>query len=156
MKEDGVVLRGRPRKVCVDTDMGNKVERVALGPEAVTRLDAWVKQVEGSRPGVEISRRDLIHWLILERSESLNSDEVRALSDSHYNELRFLQYALKELKAARTRGDTMSLQDFVAKLPGVDVTPSKAKRGRKKRSEDTPSDHATESEFSPSSQEKSA
>jgi hypothetical protein len=94
-----------------------KPERIAMSDESLSRLDSWKRQVEGARPAVEVSRRDLVEWLISEHPEALSNSEVKELSETHYNELRFLQFAIRELKAAKSQGKTIHLQDMVAGLP---------------------------------------
>lgn len=114
-----------------------KVDRVVIGGEALARLDAWVRQVEASRPGVELSRRDVTQWLILKHGEVLTPSELKELSEAHYNELRFLHYAIRELKAAKLRGEAVSLQDMMGSLSGSARMKDKPTRAKKKVSNET-------------------
>lgn len=94
-----------------------EIERVILTAESIQRLNAWLEQIRQSRPGVEITRKNIVNWLILSHSERLSQSEEKELAETYYNELRFLQFAVRELKAANERGDTLSFQDFIDKMP---------------------------------------
>jgi len=120
---------GRPRKNT------QTIERVTLSEEVVKRLDQWSAQARGARPGVDISRRDLVNWLILSHSEVLSSSEEKALSDEYYDELRFIQFAVKELKAAKLRGENVTLQELMgsaATLPEIAGKLAPRKRRQRK------------------------
>jgi hypothetical protein len=105
-----------------------KPDRIAMSNDSLSRLNSWKKQVEGARPAVEISRRDLVEWLISKHAETLSNSEVKELSETHYNELRFLQFAIRELKAAKSQGKTIHLQDMVAGLPILSRPKEKTKK----------------------------
>lgn len=110
---------------------GTIVDRVPISVAARERLDAWCTQVTKARPGVRLARKDLIEWLILERSEVLSSTEEKSLGDAHYDDLKFLQFASQELRAAKARGEQISLQEFINKVKTSE--PSKPRKPREKK-----------------------
>ncbi len=114
--------------------MVHLTERVTLNEDALARLDQWSAQVQASRPGVTISRRDLLNWLVLSHSEALSAAETKALSEKHYDELRFLQYALKELKRAKLRGENVTLQELMGSGSSLqEIASQLAPRKRRQR-----------------------
>lgn len=110
-----------------------QIDRVILGEESVKRVDDWIDQIKQARPGVVLSRKDVVNWLILRHVVALSSDEVKELGDAHYDELRFLQFAMRELKKAKERGETVTLQDFINRLPVSQGKPARKSGGKKQK-----------------------
>jgi hypothetical protein len=120
---------GTEEQTSLPQDLASKKpDRIAMSKDSLSRLDSWKKQVEGAKPAVEISRRDLVEWLIAKHAETLSNSEVKELAETHYNDLRFLQFAIRELKAAKAQGKTIHLQDMVAGLPILSRPKEKTKK----------------------------
>ncbi len=87
-------------------------DRITLDSLALSRIDLWIKQVESAKAGVVISRKDLINWLIENMAERLSSVQEKSLSEQFYSELRYIQFAAREIKAASLRGERLTLKDI--------------------------------------------
>ncbi len=106
------------------------VDRVVLSVEAAAKIDSWIARITATRHGVELSRRDVVDWLISSHmAEKLSPAEEKELADLHYDEVKFLHYAIRELKDAQGRGENVSLQDLIMR---VQTTP-KISRPKKKK-----------------------
>ncbi len=93
---------------------GQYSDRIKLNQEALSRLTQWCDDLETRLRGVKVTRSDLIHFLILNRKETLSDTEFEELEKIHFDEVRFAQWALEELKSARARGESRSLAEIVA------------------------------------------
>lgn len=117
----GENIEVKPRRRTVYSD------RVILKPELLAKSDGWIEQVKAKRKGVRISRKDVVLWKLKQASADLSDVELEELTSAFYDEERFLLDLLKEVKAAKARGEK-------ATLPDLDVKPSKASARRKRRS----------------------
>jgi hypothetical protein len=98
-----VRTRGRPQHP----------DRLTLSPEALERLNAWSAELEGRLRGVTLTRGQLVHWLICSHEAMLTTQEVRQLEEAHFDEVKFAEWALRELKAAQARGETISIAEII-------------------------------------------
>ena len=103
-------------------------ERVTLSEATATKLDQWIEKVTLTRQGVELSRRDVVEWLISNHSENLSPSEEKELADTHYNEVKFLQYAIREIKEAKGRGEETNLAELLQKIK---ITPRSNSKNQK-------------------------
>ena len=113
-----------------------KYDRVTLYEEAMKRVDGWIKQVQDSKAGVSLFRKDILNWHILNAPEQLDSGGVAALAAQFFDQERFLKEALKRVRDAKGRGETLSLQALMSDKQSV-----KLKKPRKPRA---PKETATE------------
>lgn len=105
-----------------------KYDRVTLYEEAMKRVDGWISQVQDAKAGVSLFRKDILNWHILNASERLDADEVAALAAQFFDQERFLKQALKRVRDAKGRGETLSLQALMSDEQSV-----KPKKPRKPR-----------------------
>lgn len=92
------------------------VERVVLSLEATQKLDKWIEKITSTRQGVDLSRRKLVDWIIMSKPENLSSAEEKEIAELHYNEVRFLKYAIKEIEQAQERGEKIDLAEFLQRV----------------------------------------
>jgi hypothetical protein len=92
------------------------IERVVLSPEAIAKLDRWIEKITSARQGVDLSKRKLVDWLILSKAENLSPAEEKEVADLYYNDVRFLKYALKEIREAQDRGESVNLAEVLQKI----------------------------------------
>lgn len=97
----------------------NSLNRVVLEAEVLTRVDHWIEQLKSERRGIQITRKDLVNWLVCERSECLSEAERERLSERFYDETRFLEQALREMKAAQRMGQKVTLAELMKAQPRV-------------------------------------
>ncbi len=108
------------------------VERVVLSAEATLKLDRWIEKITSSRQGVDLSRRKLVDWLILSKTENLSPAEDKEVADLYYNDVRFLKYAIKEIEEAQGRGETINLAEVLQKIRMKPRTLSKSHSAKSK------------------------
>src|SRR6185312_7155327 len=87
-------------------------DRVTLDSAALDRIDAWINQIKSARLGVDLSRKDLLNWLIVNLPEALSQTHEKALAEKFYNEVRYLRFAAQEIAKANKRGEALTLKDL--------------------------------------------
>jgi hypothetical protein len=92
------------------------------------RVDGWIKQVQDSKAGVSLFRKDILNWHISNAPEQLDADGIAALAAQFFDQERFLKQALKRVRDAKSRGETLSLKALMSDEQSV-----KPKKPRKPR-----------------------
>lgn len=88
-------------------------DRVTLKSEALGKLNQWSKQLGDRIKGTKISRSDIVDWLIESHADSLSDDEISDLEKSHFDEVKFAEWAVTQLKKARANGSITTLADLL-------------------------------------------
>ena len=79
----------------------NKTERVSLGKEESEKLNQWLIQVKSETSGfLEVSKSDLVTFLIRSHSEHLKSKEIKSIKDQKYDLVKHLNWLTPLLKKA--------------------------------------------------------
>lgn len=89
------------------------VERVVLSETIKERLDEWIKDLTADCKGMKLSRRDLVEWLVQAREPQLSSSDKRSIKDTYFDEIAHTQWVLEELRAAKERGEGLTLADLL-------------------------------------------
>lgn len=110
-----------------------KYDRVTLYEDALTRIDSWIKQVEASKSGVSLIRKDILNWFVLNSPEVLPAASVDAMAAQFFDQERFLKQALTRVREAKERGEKISIDDIMSEERGV-----KNKKERKRREPKVP------------------
>lgn len=115
--------QGLPTK----TKRSRHPDRITIDPEPLMKLDVWMKHLLSKHKGIQVTRRDLVNWLIKRHSEELSRSEEEDLKGMFYDEERFLRYAWEEIKAAKARGEKLSLQEILQRkeAPPIEKRPRK-------------------------------
>jgi hypothetical protein len=115
-------------------------DRVNLDPVSLARLQSWLDQFNQNFPTGKITRSDLINYLLSSRSESLSENELAGLRERFFDEVQLAEWALRELKAARNRGENSTLNEILDSLKIARPV------SRKKRTKSAPQIHTENSE----------
>ncbi len=114
-----------------------KYDRVTLYEEALSRVDGWIKQVEESKAGVSLFRKDILNWFVLNSTESLPMASIEAMAAQFFDQERFLKQALKRVRDAKVRGENLSLSDIMSEEQSVKPKKERKPRAPKKLPTDT-------------------
>ena len=110
--------------------------RATLSEVALDRVSTWIKQLQDENRGLSVSRNDLVSWLITSHPELLSKRECKKITKAHFNPDRHAEWAMKEFKLARNRGEDVTLEDIITKhsLPkSAETSPNSISKSRKKR-----------------------
>jgi hypothetical protein len=88
-------------------------DRVTLNPEALSRLAEWLGELEGHLKGSRVTKSDLVTFLVLSHPAHLSEREIEQLKSQHFDEVRFAEWALRQLKAAKSEGKNLSLAEIM-------------------------------------------
>jgi hypothetical protein len=114
----------------------NVADRVPVSPEARKRLDAWLAIISDSMK-TELSRGELVNFLILNRDERMSSRELSDIETKFFDEVKFGQWAVEELKAARKRGEQITLGEVIAKYSPKLKSPTRSSERQPRKKSDT-------------------
>ena len=120
-------------------------DRLTVSPEALERLNGWVADLEGRLRGITLTRNQLVQWLIMSHDAGLSAHETKQVEAEFFDELKFAEWAVRELKAAQTRGERVSLAEIVSR--SRTAKPEKPRvQGQSKRSRKTDEGTALDAE----------
>ena len=108
-------------------------ERIALTSHSVERLNSWVEQLRSKHRGVSINRKSLVNWLIETHATELSASEEEALSRAFFDELKFLEQVMDDMKRAKAEGRSTALEEFMT----ANIASGLAKRPARERSAKT-------------------
>lgn len=105
---DEVKKRARTDKISVPQD------RVTLTPAISKRVNGWLDQLNEKFNGlIELNRSDLTNYFLDQISDLLNRDQIEKIKTAHYDEVRFMSWALQKMKESKKNGETLSLSDLM-------------------------------------------
>jgi len=120
-------------------------ERVTLSPSGVERLDRWVGVVSESYPGIQVSRTDLVNWLVDRHAERLSGTEVAAIRDAFFSEEQLVAWAVREARRLSDSGEKSSVIELiVAHGSGLRGKSRVPRRPRREKGEPEPREEGTE------------
>lgn len=88
-------------------------ERISLTPDSTVCVDNWLSDLRNTFQGIKLKRKDLVEWLIQSRSKELSGAEKKQIKDLFFDEVAHAQWIVKELRAAKERGEPKRLSDLL-------------------------------------------
>ncbi len=89
-------------------------DRVTLSPAISQKLNAWIDQLNDKFKGlIEINKSDLANYFLEKQPDILNRDQIEKIRAAHYDEVRFMSWALQKMKESKKNGETLSLKDLM-------------------------------------------
>lgn len=98
-------------------------DRIALSPEDTKKLDQWLYQITLMSKGfLQISRGDLVSFLIRSHKEELGTAEMKKLRRDHYDPIRHIQWITPQIKAALACSDLARVAELQNELRSVELS----------------------------------
>lgn len=121
-------------------------DRIKISPEALTKLGKWNDEISRRLRGVKLTRSDLVNFLILNHEEQLSSRELGALEKEFFDEVKFAQWAVEELKSARSKGEQVTLAEIIStrRATNSEAHPSSRPKRNSKKNQQAPSEQLNE------------
>ena len=88
-------------------------ERVTLTVESLKKIETWIDQLTSKNKGIYLKKADLVNWLIESRPQELTPFEMKTLHDQFFNEMKFLESAMVDLKKAKMSGEKFDLWKII-------------------------------------------
>lgn len=99
------------------------VERVTLGPEEAEKVAAMLRQVEETSKGfLQLSRSDVVNFLVRERRPELSTRELQQIRHHHYDPVKHLNWLTPRLRDAIQKNDIATVQALQAELRNIELT----------------------------------
>lgn len=106
-----------------------KQERATLSPQVSTKVDAWLKQIEEKLSGsVSINKSDLVNFFLEKQADVLSKDQIEKIREAFFDEVRFAQWALQQVKDSKKKGESLSLKDVINLSRALDTDAPKKPR----------------------------
>lgn len=122
-----------------------KVDRVVLDSNSIAVIQKLSDQVQSALGDlVQISQKDIVNFLIQERSNELTDSEISKIKSEHFDIVRALKRATQEAIKAKQDGHEIQLDELlkIIQTPSVNKNqPSKKPRGRRKKVDGKPATH---------------
>lgn len=117
----------KPRSV---KSISVKQERATLSPQVSTKVDVWLKQIENKLSGsVSINKSDLVNFFLEKQTDVLSKDQIEKIREAFFDEVRFAQWALQQVKESKKKGESLSLKDVINLSRALDTdTPKKPRK----------------------------
>lgn len=90
-----------------------KVDRIPLSQKSTEIVEATIEQMLKKHPGVKMNKKDFINWLIEDSFEKLTPQDEKRLFDRFYDEIKFIERSLRDLKKKRQSGEVVSLEKIL-------------------------------------------
>ena len=108
-------------------------DRVTLTPQVSQKVNNWLTQLNDKFNGlIEINRSDLTNYFLDRQPDILNRDQIEKVKAAHYDEVRFMSWALQKMKESKKNGESLSLKDLMQSSqtnPSDDIKRTKKAKG---------------------------
>ena len=107
-----------------------KQERATLNPQVSAKVDVWLKQIGEKLSGsVSINKSDLVNFFLEKQADVLSKDQIEKIREAFFDEVRFAQWALQQIKESKKKGESLSLKDIINLSRALDAdTPKKPRK----------------------------
>lgn len=90
------------------------VERLSLRKEEQEKLEAWVQELNLKFEGmIRLTKSDLANFLIRHHSPKLNEEEINLIETEHFDEVRWLNWAVNKIRDAKRKGLALTLEELI-------------------------------------------
>lgn len=114
-----------------------KVDRVILDAESIAVIQKISNQIQNALGDlVQLSQKDVVNFLIQERSSELTVTEINKIKNDHFDIVRALKRATQEAIRAKQDGLEIQMDELlkIIQTPSVNKNvPPKKVRGHKKK-----------------------
>lgn len=102
------------------------VDRATLGKPEAEKVNAWIKQVRESSKGfLDLTRSDLVNFLIREHKDELTPKEIAQIRADNYNPIRHINWITQELKTALSQNDLKMVGLLQLEIKGIELSDMK-------------------------------
>lgn len=90
------------------------IERLSLRKEEQEKLEAWVQELNLKFEGmIRLTKSDLANFLIRHHPVQLSEDEILHIETEHFDEVRWLNWAVNKVREAKKQGVPLTLQQLL-------------------------------------------
>lgn len=105
------------------------VERLSLRKEEHDKLDSWVQELNTKFEGmIRLTKSDLANFLIRHHPAKLSNDELTLIEREHFDEVRWINWALAKIREAKKQGLSLTLEELMEQRNMPSTPPKKTRR----------------------------
>jgi hypothetical protein len=135
-------LNSKPPKKSEKTK-AEATERLTLQKPEQEKLERWVQELNTRFDGmIRVTKSDLANFLIRLHPDSLSDSETAQIEHEHFDEVRWINWALNKIRAAKKEGYNITLNDLMKKRQLQSQEPLKP-TSRKRKSSTAEKNQAT-------------
>lgn len=116
-------------------------DRIVLDAAAVSFVRTVAAQVEEVFGGViKLTTKEIANFILQSRTDALTANELKAIRDKYFDDVKALQWAMQKAKVAKAAGQQISLTDILAQIQMPVVASKRTPKTPKVKSEKVPDD----------------
>lgn len=97
-------------------------DRVTLDKSEAEKLNRWLLVIlEGSKGFLQLSRSDVVNFLIRQHGEEFSKKELQQIRQHHYDPIKHLLWITPKLKEAMATGDKELVASLQEEIRGVEL-----------------------------------
>lgn len=112
-------------------------DRIVLNQASMEAVASMIDQVDQAFGGlVKLGTKDVVNYLVQNRSSTLTTSDLNHIRAQFFDEVRAAQWALKQVKEAKERGESLSLGEVLAQMSLPKAKVSARKSGQRRKDKD--------------------
>lgn len=107
---------------------GEPTERLTLQKSEQERLERWLDELNVKFDGmIRLTKSDLANFMIRHHSAQLSAEEIALIEAEHFDEVRWINWALTKIREAKKQGQVLTLDELMAQRK-IQAVPKKVRR----------------------------
>ena len=99
------------------------VDRVTLGSAEAERVMTWIDQLGIASKGyLDLTKSDVVNFLIREHPQELSLKEIRGIRSSHYDPVRHMNWITPRLKEALAKNDMAQVAILQQEIRSIELS----------------------------------
>ena len=132
------------------SQLAEVADSVVIKRESSARLDFWLKQINERFEGFGvIAQNEVADFIFRRHAEELSDEELSEIGSEFYDEVHWLNWALKKITQSKIEGGALSLGELIARKNEVTALPNRPSiKGVKREKARTPTQEKTSAQLS--------
>lgn len=106
-----------------ETKNKSQVDRASIGKLESEKLSGWLKQIQETSKGfLDLTKSELVNFLIREHKPELSAKELNQLRHDHYDPFRHISWITQELKTAIASNDKNMVARLQNEIKGIELS----------------------------------
>jgi len=105
-----------------DQKVKTQIDRVTLNKDESEKLNRWLVQIKESSKGfLDLTRSDLVNYLIQSHDDALSTKEIKRIRQANYSLIKHLNWITPQLKKALEDNNQELVFTLQAELRGLEL-----------------------------------
>ncbi len=99
------------------------IDRITLGVVESERVIGWLNQLgEGSAGFLDLTKSDVVNFLIREHKIDLTLKEIKSIRSAHYDPIRHINWITPRLKEALAKSDMVQVAILQSEIKSIELS----------------------------------